>query len=146
MEHTKWGLRKVVPHTSHTSERLNTADICLHTATHVLLTPNLDTSKNYMKSIWLIRASQERPWKKQTDTLYGTNAYLRLLSCWWTLKHIDTLRAFTLQQGKSDGFDSCDRPSNLTQMGFFGPRNLEIWWKTPKNNRARLLYFIKLCA
>ena len=23
-----------------------------------------------------------------------------------------------LQQGKSEGFDSCDRPSNLTQIGF----------------------------
>ena len=23
-----------------------------------------------------------------------------------------------LEQGKSEGFDSCDRPSNLTQVGF----------------------------
>ena len=35
------------------------------------------------------------------------------------------------EQGKSEGFDSCDRPSNLTQIGFessifqpVGPRNL----------------------
>ena len=24
----------------------------------------------------------------------------------------------TSEQGKSEGFDSCDRPSNLTQIGF----------------------------
>ena len=39
------------------------------------------------------------------------------------------------------GFDSCDRPSNLTQIGFkssiFRPWDLEIWWLTPKNNEAR---------
>ena len=29
---------------------------------------------------------------------------------------------------------------------FFSPCDLEIWWMTPKNNRAPLLYFIKLCA
>ena len=29
---------------------------------------------------------------------------------------------------------------------FFSPCNLEIWWMTPKNNRAPLLYYIKLCA
>ena len=35
-----------------------------------------------------------------------------------------------LKQGKSEGFDSCDRPSNLTQIGFklsiFRPCDLEI--------------------
>ena len=54
-----------------------------------------------------------------------------------------------LDQGKSDGFDSCDRPSNLTQIGFklsiFRPCDLEIWWMTPKNNNI-LLYNIKLCV
>ena len=29
---------------------------------------------------------------------------------------------------------------------FFSPCDLIIWWMTPKNNRARLLYHIKLCA
>ena len=29
---------------------------------------------------------------------------------------------------------------------FFSPCDLEIWWMTPKNNRACLLYYIKLCA
>ena len=29
---------------------------------------------------------------------------------------------------------------------FFSPCDLEIWWMTLKNNRATLLYYIKLCA
>ena len=28
----------------------------------------------------------------------------------------------------------------------FSPCDLQIWWITPKNNRAPLLYYIKLCA
>ena len=54
------------------------------------------------------------------------------------------------KQGKSEGFDSCDRPSNLTQIGFnhrfFNPCDLEIWWMTLKNYRAAFLHHIKLCA
>ena len=54
------------------------------------------------------------------------------------------------QQGKSEGFDSCDRPSNLTQIGYKSlivcPCDLEIWWMTLKNNTAHLLYNIKLCV
>ena len=52
------------------------------------------------------------------------------------------------QQSKSEGFDSCDRPSNLkldSNRQFFHPCDREIWWMTSKNNRA-LLYYIKLCA
>ena len=55
-----------------------------------------------------------------------------------------------VKQGKSEGFDSCDRPSNLTQIGFkssiFQPCDLEIWLMTSKNYRALLLHYIKLCA
>ena len=55
-----------------------------------------------------------------------------------------------LEQGKSEGFDSCGLPSNLTQIGFklsiFRPCDLQIWWMTPKNNKACLLYYIKLCV
>ena len=53
------------------------------------------------------------------------------------------------EQGKSEGFDSCDRPSNLkldSNRQFFRPCDREIWWMTSKNNRALLLYYIKLCA
>ena len=55
-----------------------------------------------------------------------------------------------IQQGKSEGFDSCGRPSNPTQIGFkssiFSPCDLEIWWMTSKHYRAPLLHYIKLCA
>ena len=55
-----------------------------------------------------------------------------------------------MEQGKSEGFDSCDRPSNLAQIwsksSIFQPCDLEIWWMTLENNRAPLLYYIKLCA
>ena len=70
-----------------------------------------------------------------------------------------------LKQGKSEGFDSCDRPSNLSDPSvnsnwsyspetpnlgqiwqFLEPCDLEIWWMTLKNNRAPLLCYFKLCA
>ena len=54
-----------------------------------------------------------------------------------------------LEQGKSEGFDSCDRPSNLkldSNHQFFCPCDREIWRMTSKNNRALLLYYVKLCA
>ena len=53
------------------------------------------------------------------------------------------------KQGKSEGFDSCDRPSNLkfdSNRRFFSPCDREIWWMTSKNDRALLLYYVKLCA
>ena len=56
----------------------------------------------------------------------------------------------SVKQGKSEGFDSCDRPSNLTQIGFkssiFQPCDLEIWLMTSKNHWTPLLHYIKLCA
>ena len=54
-----------------------------------------------------------------------------------------------LEQGKSEGFDSCDRPSNLkldSNSQFFCLCDREIWWMTLKNNRRLLLYYVKLCA
>ena len=54
------------------------------------------------------------------------------------------------KQGKSEGFDSCDRPSNLTETGFksliFQPCDLKIWLMTSKNYRTPLLHYINLCA
>ena len=53
------------------------------------------------------------------------------------------------KQGKSEGFDSCDQPCNLkldSNRQFFRPCDSEIWWMTSKNNRALLLYYVKLCA
>ena len=55
-----------------------------------------------------------------------------------------------LEQGKSEGFDSCDRPSILTQTGFKSSIFHPVWpWNLMddlKNHRAPLLYYIKLCA
>ena len=53
------------------------------------------------------------------------------------------------QQGKSEGFDSCDRPSNLkldSNRQFFRPCDHEIWWMTLQHSRAPLLCYFKLCA
>ena len=56
----------------------------------------------------------------------------------------------SIQQGKSEGFDSCDRPSNLTQIGYKSSIFQPVWpWNLmddPKNNRAPLLCYFKLCA
>ena len=58
--------------------------------------------------------------------------------------------SISLEQGKSEGFNSCDRPSSNLKLDsnrpFFSPCDLEIWWMTLKNNRALLLCYIKLCA
>ena len=55
-----------------------------------------------------------------------------------------------LEQGKSEGFDSCDRPSNLTQIGFKSSIFQPVWpWNLmddPKNNPAPLPYYFKLFA
>ena len=54
------------------------------------------------------------------------------------------------KQGKSEGFDSCDRPSNLTQTGFKSSIFQPVWpcylMDDPKNNRALLLCYFKLFA
>ena len=53
------------------------------------------------------------------------------------------------EQGKSEGFDSCDRPSNLkldSNRQFFRPCDREIWRMTLQYNRAPLLCYFKLCA
>ena len=50
---------------------------------------------------------------------------------------------------QSEGFDSCDRPSNLkldSNRQFFPPCDREIWWMTLQNNKAPLLCYFKLCA
>ena len=55
-----------------------------------------------------------------------------------------------LEQGKSEGFDSSDQPSNLTQIGFKSSIFQPVWpWNLMddlENNRAPLLYDIKFCA
>ena len=72
------------------------------------------------------------------QTIY-TCYIISILSLWLQYK----------KQCKSRGFDSCDRPSNVkldTNRRFFSLCGREIWWMTSKNNRALLVYYIKLCA
>ena len=53
------------------------------------------------------------------------------------------------QQGKSEGFDSCDRPSNLkldSNRQFFRLCDRKIWWMTLQKYMTPLLCNFKLCA
>ena len=71
-----------------------------------------------------------------------------ILCCEKYLHQSDRLK----QQGKSEGFDSCDRPSNLTLIGFKSSIFQPLWpWNLmddppKKNNRAPLLCYFKLFA
>ena len=64
--------------------------------------------------------------------------------------HMKNIKSVSLKQGKSEGFDSCDRSSNLPQIwsksSIFQP--VLPWYliMTSKNDMAPLLYYIKLCV
>ena len=79
------------------------------------------------------------------------NSHIHDQSCKenWKVSYSQLRLVFKYKQGKSEGFDSCDRPSNLkldSNRQFFHPCDREIWWMTSKNNSALLLYYVKLCA
>ena len=86
------------------------------------------------------------------DTMLATNSKFAHMGKWptHTIGTKDMFSPSDQEQGKSEGFDSCDRPSNLTQIGFkssiFHQCDLEIWWMIPKNKKTCLLYNIKLCV
>ena len=65
---------------------------------------------------------------------------------WWN--HSSVRNLFWNEQGKSEGFDSCDRPS--TQIGFKSSIFQPVWpWNLmddPENNRAPPLCYFKLFA
>ena len=68
---------------------------------------------------------------------------------WYTLSLCSGIYVILIRQGKSEGFDSRDCPSNLkldSNRQFLRPCDREIWWMTSKNNRALLLYYVKFCA
>ena len=54
------------------------------------------------------------------------------------------------KKGKSEGFDSCDQPRNLIEIGFkswiFSPCDLDNCWMTLKYDRVPPLYYLKLCT
>ena len=63
---------------------------------------------------------------------FGSNSTIFTAIWPWNL-------TYDLEQGKSEGFDSCDRPSNLkldSNRQFFRPCDRGILWMTSKNNRA----------
>ena len=68
-------------------------------------------------------------------------------NCWW--RNRPAAIGFISQQGKSEGFDSCDRPNKFTQIGVKSSILEPMWsWNLmdhPKDNMAPLLYYIVLC-
>ena len=60
------------------------------------------------------------------------------------------LQANIKEQGKSEGFDSCDRPNNLAQIGFKSSIFRCVWpsnlMMTLQNNRVSVLCYVKLCS
>ena len=73
------------------------------------------------------------------------------LEC-YSSKMLSQLKCFHWKQGKSEGFESCDRPLVLKRPIWgqnrwcFVPCDLEIWLMTLENIRASLLCCFKLCA
>ena len=67
-------------------------------------------------------------------------------SCAWLI-----LIVINVKQGKSEGLMIAATGLVIlfklySNHRFFSLCDLEIWWMTPKNIRAPLLYYIKLCA
>ena len=102
---------------------------------HSLAIPRLSLKRGYMNSL-LFR------YFKRLCLTYKIEENMAK-KYWFALLAYDSL-------GKSEGSDSCDRPNNLTQIGFnrqfVSPCDLEIWWMTFKNYRAPLVYYNKFCA
>ena len=69
---------------------------------------------------------------------------------WWNKNNFRRYRTCSAKQGKSERFDRCDRPSNLAQIWSKSSIFQPMWpWNLMydlENNRAPLLYYIKLCV
>ena len=80
------------------------------------------------------------PWKTIEHLFYAASSFVhhaanlvarsRYCHCHWTLLKLVNVRKHPI----------------WVKIDFFALRDLEIWWMTLKNNRASLLYYIKLCA
>ena len=89
-----------------------------------------------------------------TDNLYlyqlCITEYKNIVHKLWVHPFVEIIFIIKKKQGKSEGFDGCDRPSNLTQIGFKSSIFQPVWpWHLmvePKNNRAPLLCYFKLFA
>ena len=70
---------------------------------------------------------------KTSNVIYHSIYGMKLISNWVLL----------IIQGKSEGFDSCDRPSNFTQIGFKLSIFQPAWpWNLPDdvNNNGHIFY------
>ena len=81
---------------------------------------------------WIISGTPKWFWqpyecrKHETVMIKSLHPILVMNGFWKTIM-------LTNKQGKSEGFDSCDRPSNLkldSNRQFFCPCDREIWWMT----------------
>ena len=100
------------------------------------MTTELKTCLELLPRLWLCMCDANKLLKEQWFDPLDRNLYLQA--------------EVLIKQGKSEGFDSCERPSNLAEIDqnhqFFSPCDLEIWWMTSIINRVPLLHYIKLCA
>ena len=84
---------------------------------------------------------------------YNTSVTQKFI-VWHKKISLDTKMSGFTQEGKSEGFDSCHRPSNLAQIWSKSLIFQPVWpWnlmfdlkKKKKKNRAPLLYYIKHCV
>ena len=77
---------------------------------------------------------------KISNVIYHSTSVMKLISNWVLL----------IIQGKSEGIDSCDRPSNLLKLAsncwFFSPYNLEICRMTSKTKGTYSMLHQALCT
>ena len=84
-------------------------------------------------------------WRKSESTLcnFVQFASRKVMPFHWKLNKV------LKQQVKSEGFNSCNRPNNVTPIGFkqsIFPYDIEICWMISQNYRAPLICYVKFCA
>ena len=66
---------------------------------------------------------------------------------WKTIEHLSYAASSFVHHFIAIGIFKLELESGNAQFGWvFVPCDLENWWMTLKNNRAPLLYYVKLCA
>ena len=95
------------------------------------------TSTRTSRTPWVLRIP---PWlPKLLTSSYWIPSQYKTMSKLQIQRFCQNFNFFNFEQGKSGGFDSCDRPSNLKldlNRRFFSLCDLEIWWMT--SNKANL--------
>ena len=98
-------------------------------------------------------------WSYSPETLNSGQCWRYFFPCdleiWWlTLKkkrapllyHIKLCASFQIHRWSQTWVTVRKRSIRVKIGDFFVPRDLEIWWMILTNNRAPLLYYIKLCT